>query len=130
MLITESERGGLAGALRLEFDAITSSSVGVRVADQHLCVSATAWNSALLQTHLGAMVVSSNCCGFSSGSFVFLACSDNSRCRVACSFAGRYALRHAHRRRDHGLVRWDNNSLHAWCGHTGGFSGKKINLSP
>ena len=80
---TESERGGPAGALRLEFDAITSRSVGVRVADQHLCVSATPWNSALLQTRLGAKVVAAIIAALAPAVLFFLAGSNNSRCRVA-----------------------------------------------
>jgi hypothetical protein len=55
--------------------------MAILVANQHLCLSAIAWNSVLFQTQPGAAMGSRDRWDFSPGRFVYMACTNISVCR-------------------------------------------------
>lgn len=69
--------------LRGQFYGVTRFYVAIIVADQHLCLSAPVWNSALFQTQLGAAMGSRDRCGLSSGRRVLFPCTIILLCRNA-----------------------------------------------
>ena len=68
----------LARMLKGPIDGVIISSVEIPAVDQHLCLSATAWNSALSQTRSPAEMVRIDRCCLNPGHPLFLACSDTS----------------------------------------------------